>query len=150
VRDYVADPPFTYALDPNSPATKEIRATLYPQRSRSDGQISDDSVGPDGLELAFWPKNYPTGNYGVVVYDLVDAKNPPAKTVNPVTYTLNVYENNQPIFQQITGTIGQLQTSPYYVYNIPSHAAAMAARAAKPIAEAAAPRPISSLVVSRR
>ncbi len=129
-RDYVANPPFTYSLNPNSPATKEIRATLYPETSRSGGQITTNSVGPDGLELAFWPKNYPTGNYGVVVYDLVDSLHPPAKTVDPVTYTLNVYENNTKIFTQISGTIGQLQTSPYYVYNVPAAPAGSALRTA--------------------
>jgi len=65
--------------------------------------------------LAFWPKNYPTGIYSVVVYDLVDSKNPPAKTVDPVSYTINVYQKNVGYFQQVTGTIGLLQTSrPYY------------------------------------
>src|SRR5581483_11056572 len=39
-RDYVANPPFTYSLNPGSPQTQEIRATLYPQSSRSGGQIT--------------------------------------------------------------------------------------------------------------
>jgi hypothetical protein len=50
--------------------------------------------------------------------------------VDPVTYTLNVYENNTKIFTQISGTIGQLQTSPYYVYNVPAAPAGSALRTA--------------------
>ena len=50
---------------------------LPPKHSRTGGQISLNSVGPKGLELAYWPGSFPTGNYRVVVYDLVDASAPP-------------------------------------------------------------------------
>jgi hypothetical protein len=107
--DFVANPPFTVSLTPTSPTSQQLRRTTYPEQSRSGGQISLNSVGPDGLELAFWPKTYPTGHYNVVVYDLVDSV--PATTtnqVNPVTYTLTTYQNG--VEQtSATGTLGQLQ-----------------------------------------
>ena len=117
--DYVANPPFTVSLTPNSPTNQQQRKATYPERSRTGGQITTNSVGPDGLELAFWPKNYPTGNYDVRVYDLVDAVHPPATTVNPVSYTVDVYRAGVH-----TGTysssIGQLQTSPVIVFPVPA------------------------------
>ena len=72
--DFVANPPFTVSLTPGSLASEQIRAKSYPQNSPSGGSISKNSVGPDGLELASWGKNYPTGTYKVVVFDLLDAK----------------------------------------------------------------------------
>jgi hypothetical protein len=84
-------------------------------------------VGPDGLELAFWPKNYPTGNYIVVVDDLVDSvqHNSPLYGKDPVSYTINVIGKGFE-FKEITGTIGLFQTSPSYVFNIPSRTAGAA------------------------
>ncbi len=126
--DYVANPPFTVSLTPNSPASKQLRTTTYPESSRSGGRISANSVGPDGLELAYWPKTYPTGNYQVRVYDLVDALNPPAATVDPVPYTVDVYRGGTHL-ATYHSTIGQLQTSPTIVVPVAASTAAPVATA---------------------
>jgi hypothetical protein len=107
--DFVANPPFTVSLNPDSPSSVAERKASYPRSSRSGGQISLNSVGPNGLELAFWPKGYTLGNWTAVVYDLVDAKTPPLKTVNPVSYTVNVYQNGANT-ETYSGTVGELQT----------------------------------------
>jgi hypothetical protein len=119
-RDYVANPPFTISLTPNSPASKEARATLYPQSSKSGGQISTNSVGPDGLELASWGKNFPVGTYGVVVYNLVDAKTPPKTITDVVPYTVDVYLNGQQR-GHYAGSVGLLQTGPLIEFNVASY-----------------------------
>ncbi len=117
--DFVANPPFIISLNPNSPQSKQARATLYPQTSRSGGQISTNSVGPDGLELAFWPKGYPVGTYRVVIDDLVDAKPQPKTVVNPVSFTLQAYLNGT-LYSSASGTIGYLQVSPVFTFPIPA------------------------------
>ena len=94
---------------------RQVRADAarrnYPRNSPSGGQISKNSVGPDGLELANWPKNYPAGTYRVVVYNLLDAKPPPAQTIDPVTYTIDVFLNGKKLINTYTGSVGLLQTS---------------------------------------
>ena len=117
--DYVANPPFTVSLAPTLPQNKKIRNTTYPQKSRSGGQLSLNSVGPEGLELAFWPKtNYPTGTYTIGVYNLVDATNPPTTTTGqPVQYTVTAYQNGIAQSKQ-TGSISQFQTN-FFSFNIP-------------------------------
>lgn len=118
--DFVANPPFTVSLNPGSPASQKLRATNYPQTSRSGGQISANSVGPDGLELAFWPKNYPVGTYKVVVFNLVDAVPPPTSVTNPVTYTIDVFLNGQKLINTFTGSVGLLQTSAALAVPVPA------------------------------
>ena len=116
--DFVANAPFTVSLTPNSPKSVQLRKNTYPDQSRTGGRISTNSVGPAGLELAFWPKNFPTGNYRVVVYDLVDAVNPPATTTNPVPYTVTVVQNGKNV-GSYSDTIGTLQTSAPHVIAVP-------------------------------
>ena len=126
--DFVANPPFTVSLTPNSPTSVALRDGQYPRSSRSGGQISANSVGPDGLELAFWPKAHPTGNYDVRVYDLADAVQPPATTVDPVAYTVSVYRTGS-LVGTYNGTIGLFQTSPTIVVPVPAAAGAAAVQA---------------------
>jgi hypothetical protein len=115
--DFVANPPFTVSLTPNSPTSVQARKTTYPEQSPSGGHISANSVGPDGLELAFWGKNHPNGTYRVVVYDLADRTTPPATTVEPVTYTVQVYSHGN-LQGAYAGTIGQFQVSPVIPVNV--------------------------------
>ncbi len=118
--DFVANAPFTVSLTPNSPTAVQLRKTTYPQRSASGGRISTNSVGPRGLELASWPTAFPAGQYRVVVYNLVDATHPPTTTVDPVAYTLEVFERgNGTTLRSVSGTLGELQTSPVYTFDVP-------------------------------
>ena len=129
--DFVANPPFIYSLNPNSAASRKIAAE-YPSKSRSGGRITDNSIGPDGLEIAYWPKGFPTGGYRAFVYDLVDAKTPPATRMDPVSYSVDVYLNGTLTYAN-TGTIGLLQESGGILETIPpaaSSAAAVSASAA--------------------
>ncbi len=133
--DFVANPPFTVSLTPSSPTSEQLRSTTYPQTSRSGGQITANSVGPDGLELAFWPKAYPTGNYSVRVYDLVDAVQPPPRTTNPVSYTVDVYRAGVHL-GTYSSTIGLLQTTPTIVFPVPATTTAGLRRATQGTAAA--------------
>jgi len=117
--DFVSNPPFIYSLNPNSPTSKAIIAASYPSVSRSGGRITQNSVGPDGLEIAYWPKGFPIGNYRAFVFDLVDAKPPPTTVTNPVTYSIDVYLNGQHIYSNTGLTIGFLQTSGGIQFAIP-------------------------------
>ncbi|MDB5331205.1 MAG: hypothetical protein JWP03_2356 [Phycisphaerales bacterium] len=137
--DFVANPPFTVSLTPGSPASEQIRAASYPRTSKSGGAISKNSVGPDGLELASWGKNYPVGTYRVVVYNFLDASPPPTQTTSPVTYTIDVLLNGKKVITTFTGSVGFLQTSPAIAISVPATTAAAQhpASAVKP----AVPRP---------
>ena len=117
--DFVANPPFTVSLTPDAPASEQARATTYPRRTRTGGRISANSVGPDGLDLPFWPKAYPTGTYRIRVYDLVDAINPPPTAVDPVPYTVDVYRGT-PHLATYSSTIGLLHTSPTITVPVPA------------------------------
>jgi hypothetical protein len=131
--DFVANPPFLVSLTPNDPASIATRAKSYPENSPSGGSISKNSVGPDGLELASWPKNYPVGTYKVVVFDLLDAKPPPTQTINPVTYTIDVFLNGRKLINTYTNTIGFLQTSTALAVPVPASGAATASVVRKPV-----------------
>jgi hypothetical protein len=120
--DFVANPPFTVSLTPNSPASQQLRQTNYPAMSPSGGKITANSVGPDGLEVAYWPKTYPPGTYRVVVFNLVDANPPPTQTINPVTYTVDVFLNGHKLINTFTGSVGLLQTSPALAVPVPASA----------------------------
>ena len=120
--DFVANPPFTVSLNPGSLSSQKLRSTNYPQSSRSGGQISVNSVGPDGLELAWWSKSYPVGNYKVVVYNLVDAAPPPTTVTSPVNYTIDVFLNGQKLINTFSGTVGLLQTSSHWTVPVPATA----------------------------
>jgi hypothetical protein len=130
--DFVANPPFIYSLNPNSPKTKAIIKASYPNVSRSGGRISQNSVGPQGLEIAYWPKGFPTGNYRAFVYDLVDANPPPTTVTNPVTYSLEVFINGTLTYSNANLTIGLLQTSGGIQFAIPPAAPGAAIAATKP------------------
>jgi hypothetical protein len=117
-RDLVANPPFIYSLNPNSPKSKKIIAASYPSVSRTGGRITENSVGPDGLEIAYWPKGFPTGGYRAFVFDLVDAKTPPTTQIDPVTYSIDVYLNGTLTYSN-TDTIGLLQQSGGILETIP-------------------------------
>jgi hypothetical protein len=139
--DFVANAPFTVSLTPNSPASRQLRATNYPQSSRSGGHISLNSVGPAGLELASWGRNHPVGNYQVVVFNLVDAKPPPTQTTDPVTYTIDVLLNGHKLINTFTGSVGLLQTSGALQVPVPATTASAAATR-KPARVAAQRRPL--------
>jgi hypothetical protein len=109
--DFVANPPFLVSLHPNSPSARKERATNYPLTSKSGGRISQNSVGPDGLEVAYWGKNYPIGDYRVIVFNLLDKVPPPAATINPISYTVDEFINGTKELS-FTGSVGFLQTSP--------------------------------------
>jgi hypothetical protein len=133
-QDFVANPPFTVSLDPKNPASIATRAKSYPESSPDGGSISKNSVGPDGLELASWPKNYPVGTYGVVVFNFLDAFPPPKQTTDPVAYTITVKLNNQTI-ATYAGSVGFLQTSPLITVPVPASLTPMAISSPrKPIA----------------
>jgi hypothetical protein len=61
------------------------------------------------LELAYFPRHYALGDYTVDVYDIIDRVPPPTVARNPITYTLNVYQDGFNV-QRATGTIGEYQT----------------------------------------
>jgi hypothetical protein len=126
-KDFVANPPFTVSLTPNAPASIATRAASYPQESPSGGRISKNSVGPDGLELASWPANYPVGTYKIVVFNFLDANPPPAKTTNPVNFTIDVFLNGTKLTQTFSGSVGFLQTSPALQVAVPATASPKAA-----------------------
>jgi hypothetical protein len=124
--DFVANPPFIYSLNPNSPASKQIRASSYPAVSQiSGGRISANSVGPDGLEVAYWGKNYPVGTYTIRVFNLLDAlvdanhPAPPGYGSNPVSYIIDVFLNGNQLPIEEKGKVGFLQTSPEISYTVP-------------------------------
>jgi hypothetical protein len=110
--DFVANPPFIISLSPNSPTSKKDRAQNgnYPLTSKSGGRISQNSVGPDGLEVAYWGKNYPVGDYRVVVFNLLDKVPPPTTITNPISYTVDEFINGTKELT-FTGSVGFLQTS---------------------------------------
>ncbi len=90
--DYLINPPFVYSLDPTAnpriPVLGEGGGSrllpvndVYPTRTRTGGHITLNHVGPQGLEIASFPKGFPstlqTGNPWVIgVYDLVDTVAP--------------------------------------------------------------------------
>ncbi len=113
--DFVANPPFTVSLVPGDPKAEATRAAKYPRTSRSGGQIGRNSVGPEGLEIASWGRNYPRGAYTVAVYNLVDAVPPPTTTTDPVNYTVDVFLNGEKIIQPVADSVGLLQTDSFQV-----------------------------------
>jgi hypothetical protein len=130
--DFVGNPPFTHSLTPGDPAAEKSRAQFYPRQSRSGGQISKNHVGPEGLEFASWSKNYPAGNYRVVVFNLLDAVPPPTETVNPVSYTLDVFLNKRVLINTVSGSVGELQISPPVTVPVPASSTGAAARSKPP------------------
>jgi hypothetical protein len=109
--DFVANGPFTTALNPNAPGYEQFRAQFYPRTSPSGGAISRNAVtAPESLssigntnffratEFANWPANYPQGTYRVVVTNFIDAVgDPPGKGSNPIPATVNVIVNGRSI-----------------------------------------------------
>jgi hypothetical protein len=118
--DFVGNPPFTLSLTPGDPTAEKTRAQFYPRSSRSGGQISKNHVGPEGLEFASWPKNYPAGNYRVVVFNLLDAVPAPTTSINPVNYTIDVFLNKRVLINTVSGSVGELQTSTPVVVPVPA------------------------------
>lgn len=115
--DFVANGPFTTALNPAAPGYEAFRAQFYPRTSPSGGAISRNAVAvPErfarlggstffrATELAAWPANYPPGVYRVVVTNFIDAVgDPPGRGSDPVPATVNVIVNGRSI-----GVLGRM------------------------------------------
>lgn len=109
--DFVANGPFTTALNPNRPGYEAFRAQNYPRTSPSGGAISRNAVTvPEGFsragganffratEFAAWPAGHPQGTYRVVVTNFIDAVGEaPGRGTNPVPATVNVIVNGRSI-----------------------------------------------------
>ncbi|MFN4241681.1 MAG: hypothetical protein ACK4PI_00430 [Tepidisphaerales bacterium] len=109
--DFVANGPFTTALNPAAPGYEAFRAQFYPRTSPSGGAISRNAVAvPEAFarsggstffratELAAWPAGYPQGIYRVVVTNFIDALgDPPGRGSDPVPATVNVIVNGRSI-----------------------------------------------------
>ena len=147
--DFVGNPPFTLSLQPGDPKAEQTRAELYPRTSASGGRISTNHVGPEGLEFASWPKTYPVGNYRVVVFNLLDAVPPPETTVNPVSYTIDVFLNKRILITTVTGSVGSLQTSKPLVVPVPATNGA-SARAIGPAAASRDASPAGPISMDRQ
>lgn len=138
--DFVANGPFTTALNPGAPGYAEFRAKNYPKTSPSGGAISRNSVVvPEayaqsggstffrGTEFASWPAGYPQGTYRVVVTNFIDATGePPGKGSNPIPATVNVIVNGRSIgvlggFNQPVGLYESL-VLPFDTSQIPASA----------------------------
>lgn len=115
--DFVANGPFTTALNPAAPGYEAFRAQFYPRTSPSGGAISRNAVAvPEAFarsggstffratELAAWPAGYPQGLYRVVVTNFIDALgDPPGRGSDPVPATVNVIVNGRSI-----GVLGRM------------------------------------------
>lgn len=109
--DFVANGPFTTALNPAAPGYEAFRAQFYPRTSPSGGAISRNAVtAPEAFarsggstffratEFAAWPSGYPQGTYRVVVTNFIDAiGDPPGRGSDPVPATVNVIVNGRSI-----------------------------------------------------
>jgi hypothetical protein len=124
--DFVANPPFTVSLIPGDPSAEALRAQKYPRTSPSGGRIGKNHVGPEGLEIASWPRTYPVGTYRVAVFDLVDFSPDPAKPTppelgrDPVTFKVSVFLDGQKILESRPISIGLLQVSDPILVRVPA------------------------------
>jgi len=106
--DFVLNPPFLVSLFPKDPKSIALRAERYPEHSPSGGSISKNHIGPQGLEIASWPKNFPGGTYQIFVYNLLDPRaglEPSNQGADPVAYNIDVYLNKTKI-GHTTGSVG--------------------------------------------
>src|SRR5688572_26124574 len=55
------NPPFLLSLFPNDPATRQFLDRELPQSVPSGGRVALNHVGREGIEIATWGRNYPTG-----------------------------------------------------------------------------------------
>jgi hypothetical protein len=118
--DFVANPPFLVSLVAGEPAAEALRQQRYPRTSRSGGRIGLNHVGPEGLEIASWPSDYPVGNYRVAVFNLVDAVTPPPTVKDPINFRVDTFLAGQKLGPTATGTVGTLQVSPPISVNVPA------------------------------
>lgn len=68
------NPPFILSLYPDNPQYSKFLKQYFPSTSKSGGAVGMNSIGPAGLEIASFGKNYPRGVYVVSVYNFM----PPA------------------------------------------------------------------------
>lgn len=127
--DFVANGPFTQALNPKTPGYEAYRAANYPKTSPSGGAISRNAVsvppqfatsGGSTFFRASEAASFPqadAGSYRVAVYnfiDVPDGTSAPGRGSDPVPYRLSVLLNGRLLLIDANDTgVGLFETRVY-------------------------------------
>jgi hypothetical protein len=99
------NPPFILSLFPGDPTIGKLLEKNFPQSSPSGGHVGLNHIGPEGIEIASFGKNFPSGIYAFGAYNFIYSETPIDSGGEPkVPFTLEAFLNGkrQPVLLNFT------------------------------------------------
>jgi hypothetical protein len=94
--DTFGNPPFLFSLFPNNPAINKALADNFPPTSPAGGSIGLNHIGPEGIEIATFAKNFLSGIYVFGAYNFIPSDpSIPTKGLPKTPFTIEVFQNGR-------------------------------------------------------
>lgn len=94
--DTFGNPPFIFSLFPDNPAINKALADSLPPTSPTGGSVGLNHIGPEGIEIATFAKNFLSGIYVFGAYNFIPSDPAiPTKGLPKTPYTIEVFQGGK-------------------------------------------------------